>query len=216
MHLLALSVLLGVNMDHAFTKTRPGYIEVICGCMYSGKTEELIRQIRRCEFARQTFRTFKPKIDARYSDQDIVSHNQDAIGSIVIEQALDIYRHIDHTTKVIGIDEAQFFDDEIVDVATKLAQHGRRVIVAGLDTDWRGKPFGPMPQLLAVADVIRKQYAICVQCGESATRTQRLVPDQKEVLVGSFKMYEARCREHFDPELSLRLGPDQRLELLQE
>lgn len=194
-------------MDHSFHKLKPGHIEVICGCMYSGKTEELIRQIRRCEFAKQTYMTFKPKVDSRYSKEDIVSHNQDAIGSIVIEKAIDIYRHIDHTTRVIGIDEAQFFDDEIVDVATKLAKHGRRVIVAGLDTDWQGLPFGPMPQLLAVAEIIKKQYAICVQCGEPATRTQRLVADQKEVLVGSFKMYEARCRDHFDPDLSLRLAP---------
>ena len=195
-------------MDQSFSQLRPGSIEVVCGCMYSGKTEELIRQIRRCEYARQPYMTFKPRIDQRYSDDDIVSHNKDAIGSIVIDKASEIYKHVEHSTRVVGIDEAQFFDPEIVEVATKLAQHGRRVIVAGLDTDWRGKPFGPMPELLAVADIIRKQYAICVVCGEGATRTQRLVAKKEEVLVGSFKMYEARCREHFDPELSNRLKPE--------
>lgn len=174
--------------------------------MYSGKTEELIRQIRRCEFAKQDFLTFKPEIDKRYSEDEIVSHNNESLQSIVIANAKDIYKHVQHTTRVIGIDEAQFFDPEIIEVATKLAQHGRRVIVAGLDTDWQGRPFGPMGELLAVADIIRKQYAICVQCGESATRTQRLVADDSEVLVGSFKMYEARCRDHFDPELSVRLA----------
>ncbi len=194
-------------MDHAFTKLRPGSIEVICGCMYSGKTEELIRQIRRCEYARQPYLTFKPKVDQRYSENEIVSHDNESLHSIVIDKAEDIYKHVNHDTRVVGIDEAQFFGEELVEVVSKLANHGRRVLLAGLDTDWQGHPFGPMPQLLAVADVIRKQYAICVQCGESATRTQRLVADQKEVLVGSFKMYEARCRDHFDPELSLRLAP---------
>ncbi len=174
--------------------------------MYSGKTEELIRQIRRCEFAKQDYLTFKPEVDTRYSEDDIVSHNNESLRSIVIANSKEIYKHVEHTTRVIGIDEAQFFDPEIVEVATKLAQHGRRVIIAGLDTDWRGQPFGPMADLLAVADIIRKQYAICVQCGESATRTQRLVADDSEVLVGSFKMYEARCRDHFDPDLSVRLS----------
>lgn len=195
-------------MDHSFAKVRPGFVEVICGCMYSGKTEELIRQIHRCDFARQPYITFKPRVDSRYSKEDIVSHNKDSLQSIVIDKANEIYKYVDHTTKVIGVDEAQFFDEEIVEVAAKLAQHGRRVILAGLDTDWQGKPFGPMPELLATADVIKKQYAICVQCGESATRTQRLVADREDVLVGSFKMYEARCRDHFDPELPMRLNPE--------
>jgi thymidine kinase len=193
-------------MDHSFAKIRSGSIEVISGCMYSGKTEELIRQIRRCEYAKQAYKTFKPKVDSRYSRDEIVSHNKDSLHSIVIENSKDIYKHIDHSTRVIGVDEAQFFDTEIVDVCTKLARYGRRLILAGLDTDWQGKPFGPMPELLAVADVVRKQYAICVQCGEPATRTQRLVTQTEDVLVGSFNMYEARCREHFDPELSLRLS----------
>ncbi len=173
--------------------------------MYSGKTEELIRQIRRCEYAKQNYLTFKPRVDQRYSEDDIVSHNKDSLGSIVIDQATDIYKYVTHDTQVVGVDEAQFFDKKLVEVATKLARNGRRVVLAGLDTDWRGQPFGPMPELLAVADVIRKQYAICVVCGESATRTQRLVAKDQEVLVGSFQMYEARCREHFDPELPLRL-----------
>lgn len=188
-------------MDHAFAKNRTGYIEVINGCMYSGKTEELIRQIHRCEYAKQSHKTFKPRIDQRYSADEIVSHNKGAIDSIVVDKATEIFHHITQDTQVVGIDEAQFFGDDIIEVATKLAENGRRVILAGLDTDWKGQPFGPMPKLLAVADVIRKQYAICMECGEAATRTQRMVADEKEVLVGSFQMYEARCREHFDPQL---------------
>lgn len=196
-------------MDHAFAKNRPGYVEVINGCMYSGKTEELIRQIRRCEYAKQNYLTFKPRVDSRYSDEDIVSHNKDSLQSIVIDKARDIYKYVTHDTQVVGVDEVQFFDKEITEVATKLAKNGRRVILAGLDTDWRGIPFGAMPELLAIADVIRKQYAICVMCGEAATRTQRLVAKDQDVLVGSFKMYEARCREHFDPELPQRLKADE-------
>lgn len=195
-------------MDHPFTRHRHGSIEVVCGCMYSGKTEELIRQIRRCEFARQPYVTFKPRIDSRYSDQEIVSHNKEAIDSIVVDRASEIYKHITHETQVVGIDEAQFFDSEVIEVATKLAKNGRRVILAGLDTDWQGKPFGPMPELLAVADVIRKQYAICVVCGEAATRTQRMVKNEDEVLVGSYKMYEARCREHHDPDIAKVTRPE--------
>ncbi|MEM7646396.1 MAG: thymidine kinase [Pseudomonadota bacterium] len=193
-------------MDNGFLSLRQGYIEVICGCMYSGKTEELIRQIKRCEYAKQNYRVFKPRVDNRYSEDDVTSHNQESIGAIVIDDVYEIYKHIEHDTQVIGIDEAQFFSDEIVEVAKKLADKGRRVIVAGLDTDWQGLPFGPMPQLLATAEMVRKQYAICMECGEPATRTQRLVANEDEVLIGSFNMYEARCRLHFDPELSRKPG----------
>ena len=188
-------------MDQSLARPRQGFIEVICGCMYSGKTEELIRQLKRCEIAKQNYRVFKPTIDDRYSEFAITSHNQESMDAVVIDDVFEIYEHITHETQVVGIDEAQFFADEVVDIARKLADNGRRVIVAGLDTDWRGRPFGPMPQLLATADLIRKQYAICTSCGESATRTQRVVRNEEDILVGSFKMYEARCRRHFDPEL---------------
>lgn len=185
--------------------TKPGWIEVITGCMFSGKSEELIRQIRRAELARQNVKVFKPKIDDRYSKDEVASHNNNKSPSIVIESPFEILQHVDLYTQVVGIDEAQFFSNEITAVAHQLAEEGKRVLVAGLDTDWRGKPFGPMPFLLAQAEVIHKQYAICMVCGEPATRTQRLVCDENDVLVGSTEAYEARCRRHFDPELSLRL-----------
>ncbi len=172
--------------------------------MYSGKTEELIRQIKRCEFAKQKYQVFKPQIDKRYSETEVSSHNQDRIPSIVINEPNEVYQHLKHNTRVVGIDEAQFFEKGIVDVITKLANHGRRVLVAGLDTDWQGLPFGSMPEILAVSDIIHKQYAVCMVCGDAATRTQRLVNSQEDILVGSFNIYEARCREHFDPQLSLR------------
>ena len=154
-------------------------------------------------------------MDQRYSSTEVSTHNQDKIPSHVIDDPKEIYQLLQHNTKVVGIDEAQFFSKEIVEVVTKLASHGRRVLIAGLDTDWKGLPFGPMPELLAISDIIRKQYAVCMTCGEAATRTQRLVSNQDDILVGSFKMYEARCREHFDPELSVRLkaNPQQELTL---
>lgn len=182
-----------------------GQIEVICGCMFSGKTEGLITQIRRAEIARLRFQVFKPEIDTRYAINEVASHNKNRFPAINVKSAKEIYKYIEPYTQVVGIDEAQFFDEDIVQVATKLAESGRRVILAGLDTDWQGLPFGPMPQLLAVADVIRKQYAICVVCGAQATRTQRIVSADSQFLLGSTDSYEARCRMHFDPELSIRL-----------
>jgi len=187
-------------------KIRPGWIEVVSGCMFSGKTEELIRQIRRAEFAKQKFQVFKPRIDNRYSEDEVASHNNNKFPSTIIDNIEDIYLHIQHNVDVVGIDEGQFFDDKILEVATHLANVGKRVIIAGLDTDWKGRPFGPMPQLLAIADVIRKQYAICTVCGEPAIRTQRLVAAESDILVGSTEAYEARCRNHFDPDLSIRLA----------
>lgn len=185
---------------------RSGWIEVVCGCMFSGKTEELIKQLTRAKLARQNFQVFKPEIDDRYHETDVASHNQNTFPSIPVKSAEDIYQHIRRNTDVVGIDEGQFFDNSVVEVATKLANAGKRVVVAGLDTDWKGEPFGPMPKLLAIADVIRKQYAICMSCGEPATRTQRLVAAQESVLVGSTESYEARCRNCFDPTLSIRLS----------
>lgn len=190
--------------------TKPGWIEVITGCMFSGKSEELIRQIRRAELAKQKVKVFKPKIDNRYSKNEVASHNNNRSPSIVIETAIEILQHVDMYTQVVGIDEAQFFDDSLVQVAHQLAEDGKRVLLAGLDTDWRGQPFGPMPILMAQAEVISKQYAICMVCGEPATRTQRLISNQDSILVGSTEAYEARCRRHFDPELSLRLEKAQK------
>lgn len=187
-------------------RLRPGFIEVIAGCMFSGKTEELIRQVRRAELAKLKFQVFKPKIDNRYSKDHVASHNRNTFPSIVVESAEEIFDHLEPYTVVVGIDEGQFFGEELIEVARELADEGKRVIIAGLDTDWRGQPFGPMPQLMAIAEVIKKQYAICMVCGAPATRTQRLVPDQGAILVGSTEAYEARCRTHFDADLSLRLA----------
>jgi thymidine kinase len=173
--------------------------------MFSGKTEALITQIRRAEIARLRFQVFKPEIDTRYENDAVASHNKNKFPAQNVKSAQDILDLVEPSTKMVGIDEAQFFDTEIVLVATELASRGRRVLLAGLDTDWRGLPFGPMPQLLAVADVIHKQYAICMVCGASATRTQRLVPADSQFLLGSTDSYEARCRSHFDPELVTRI-----------
>jgi thymidine kinase len=194
-------------MKNAFShlSSEAGWIEVIAGCMFSGKTEELIRQLRRAKIARQPTQTFKPKIDARYSKDDVTSHDQTRIAAQPISEAEEILNLIQPETRVVGIDEGQFFSTEIVLVATELANQGRRVLIAGLDTDWRGRPFGPMPDLMSIAEIVHKQHAICRVCGCPATRTQRLVSDQQDILVGSSEAYEARCRAHFDPELSSRL-----------
>jgi len=182
-----------------------GCIEVISGCMFSGKTEELIR---RAEIARQTTRIFKPNIDERYSPDHIVSHSDIRVKASVVEKATDILALVDEV-RVVGIDEGQFFDMGLVDVAEALANSGRRVIIAGLDQDYLGKPFEPMPQLLAVAEYITKTLAICVSCGNPADKTQRkLRPATNDprlaerVLVGKTDLYEARCRQCFDPPLS--------------
>ncbi len=175
-----------------------GWIEVIVGCMFSGKTEELIRRLRRAEIARQKVAIFKPKIDTRYSAEHIVSHSEQALVSQVIEDASDILKRAGEA-QVIGIDEGQFFKANVADVCETLANQGKRVIVAGLDQDYRGKPFDPMPQLLAVAEYITKTLAICVVCGNPADRTQRKTQQQDRVLVGAKDIYEARCRHCFEP-----------------
>jgi thymidine kinase len=174
--------------------------------MFSGKTEELITQIRRAEIAKLRFQVFKPTVDTRYDNDAVASHDKNKFPAINVVNAREIVRLVDPHTEVVGIDEAQFFDSAIVEVAELLANEGRRVIVAGLDTDWKGEPFGPMPQLICKADIVRKQYAICMVCGAPATRTQRLVPSHQQFLLGSTDSYEARCRRHFDPELSQRLA----------
>ncbi len=176
-----------------FKKT--GHIEVICGSMFSGKTEELIRRIRRAEIARQRVKVFKPKIDDRYSEFSIVSHSEQSFPSEMIENADDILEK-SFETEVIGIDEAQFFDNNLVGVCQALADSGKRVIVAGLDQDYKAVPFEPMPQLLAVAEYITKTLAVCVICGAPANRTQRVSKSTDRVLVGAENHYEARCRLH--------------------
>ncbi len=173
---------------------KTGWIEVICGSMFSGKTEELIRRIRRAEYARQPVLVFKPAIDDRYDANNIVSHSQMQAPSIPIAQPAEIYQYLTDEIKIVAIDEAQFFDESIVGICNDLADRGLRVIVAGLDQDYKGDPFASMPQLLAIAEYVTKNLAICVQCGNPANRTQRTVHKGEQILVGSTEAYEARCR----------------------
>lgn len=173
-----------------------GRIEVICGSMFSGKTEELIRRLRRAEFARQKVAIFKPSLDTRYSQNDVVTHDRHAIPSIPVDKASAILQQSDGMD-VIGIDEAQFFDTEIVDVCNRLAFSGKRVICAGLDMDFKGKPFGAMPALMAIADDVTKAHAVCVRCGALAYVSHRIVPGEKRVLLGEKEEYEPLCRECF-------------------
>jgi thymidine kinase len=176
-----------------------GWIEVICGSMFSGKSEELIRRLRRAQIARQRVQIFKPKLDSRFSEDHIVSHSEMKIKSQLVGQAREIIHLLDGRTQVVGIDEGQFFDMDLVYVCNKLADSGKRVIVAGLDQDFRGKPFDPIPQLLSIAEYITKTLAICVRCGAPANRTQRLVENPDRMLVGATDAYEARCRLCFEP-----------------
>jgi thymidine kinase len=176
-----------------------GWIEVITGCMFSGKTEELIRRLRRAQIAKQTVKIFKPRIDARYSDNSIVSHNEQSLPSILIDDIIEVLDH-SNDAQVIGIDEAQFFNESIIHICNLLASKGKRVIVAGLDQDYTGKPFEPIPQLLATAEYITKQHAICVVCGNPADKTQRKTTNSERVVVGAADIYEARCRKcHYIP-----------------
>ncbi len=170
-----------------------GWIEVVCGCMFSGKTKELIRRLRRAQIAKQKVAVFKPKIDIRYSSEHIVSHSEQSLNAQVIEDADEIL-NLAGDAQVIGIDEGQFFKANLVEVCNQLADQGRRVIVAGLDQDYKGNPFEPMPQLLAIAEYITKTLAICVVCGNPADRTQRKGEQHERVVVGAKDLYEARCR----------------------
>ena len=173
---------------------RPGRIEVVCGSMFSGKTEELIRRMKRAKFAKQKVEIFKPSIDTRYSDEDVVSHDQNSIHSTPIESSgslLLLASDID----VVGIDEAQFFDNGLVEVCNELANRGVRVIVAGLDMDFKGIPFGPIPALCAIADEVTKVHAICVRCGALAYVSHRIVAGDKQVMLGEKHEYEPLCRE---------------------
>src|SRR3954463_36440 len=178
-----------------------GSIEVICGSMFSGKSEELIRRLRRAQIAKQRVQIFKPEIDNRYSRDEIVSHSEMKIGSSNVSSSRALFDSVLPDTEVVGIDEGQFFDMELPAVCNALAGAGKRVIVAGLDQDYLGKPFEPMPQLLAIAEYITKTLAICMVCGSPANHTQRLVASSERVLVGAQGTYEARCRHCFDPRL---------------
>lgn len=173
---------------------RPGRIEVVCGSMFSGKTEELIRRMKRAEFARQKVEIFKPAIDTRYSEEDVVSHDQHSIPSTPIDSSSSILL-LSSDIDVVGIDEAQFLDDRLPEVCNELANRGVRVIVAGLDMDFKGVPFGPMPALCAIADEVTKVHAICVKCGSLAYLSHRLVQSDKRVLLGETQEYEPLCRE---------------------
>jgi thymidine kinase len=183
-------------------KHNMGWIEVIVGPMFSGKSEELIRRLRRAEIAKQRVQIFKPAIDERYSKTDIVSHSGLEIRSNNISTAAEILEKVEARTEVIGIDEGQFLGEPLVDVATHLANMGKRVVIAGLDTDYLGRPFAPMPRLLALAEEITKLLAICMQCGNPAVHTQRLVASEDLIVVGATGMYEARCRRCFDANLA--------------
>lgn len=171
-----------------------GWVEIICGSMFSGKTEELIRRLKRAQIGRQKVQCFKPEIDTRYSKDHITSHDSSKIISITLEKASQLLERVDDNTRVVGIDEVQFFDEAVVDVVQKLANRGVRVILAGLDMDYRGVPFEPMPKLLAIAEYVTKLQAICTVCGGPASRTQRLVAGGERITVGSKEIYEARCR----------------------
>lgn len=181
---------------------RPGRIEVVCGSMFSGKTEELIRRMKRAKFAKQKVEIFKPSIDTRYSDEDVVSHDQNSIHSTPIESSgslLLLASDID----VVGIDEAQFFDNGLVEVCNELANRGVRVIVAGLDMDFKGIPFGPIPALCAIADEVTKVHAICVKCGALAYVSHRLISNDRRVLLGEKDEYEPLCRECYQKAISI-------------
>ena len=176
-----------------------GWIEVICGSMFSGKTEELLRRIKRAEFANQQIELFKPALDTRYDETDVVSHNENSRNSTPVHNSSEILLYVNmETVQVVGIDEIQFFDDGIVEVCNRLANEGSRVIVSGLDMDYLGKPFGPMPQLMAAAEYVSKLHAICSHCGDLAQFSHRIVADKNQVLLGEKDAYEPLCRHCFN------------------
>ncbi|AYC28816.1 thymidine kinase [Paenisporosarcina cavernae] len=187
-----------------YVMTQSGWLEVICGSMFSGKSEELIRRVRRAQFAKQKIAVFKPKIDNRYSEEEVVSHNGNKVIAYSISRSKDIFDFVTDEYDVIAVDEAQFFDEEITQVVKRLADHGYRVIVAGLDQDFRGEPFGPMPTMMAMAEQVTKLQAVCQVCGSPASRTQRLINGQPAgyedpiILIGATEAYEPRCRHHHE------------------
>ena len=188
-----------IYFESNFNPSRKGSIEVICGSMFSGKTEELLRRLKRAKFAKQKVEIFKPAIDVRYSEGHVVSHDNNSILSTPVESSGSILL-LTGDVDVVGIDEAQFFDEGIVSVCNQLANSGLRVIVAGLDMDFRGNPFGPMPLLMAIADDVKKEHAVCVRCGNPGYVSHRLVSGEKQVLLGEKDEYEPICRNCFETE----------------
>ena len=176
-----------------------GWVEVVCGSMFSGKTEELLRRIKRAQFANQNIELFKPALDIRYAEDEVVSHDATAMVSTPVNNSAEILIYVNmESVEVVGIDEIQFFDEGVVEVCNKLADAGIRVIVAGLDMDFMGKPFGPMPKLMAIAEYVTKVHAICVHCGDLAQFSHRLIAEQKQVLLGEKDSYEPLCRHCFN------------------
>ena len=184
-------------IEPSVNKEQKGWIEVVCGSMFSGKTEELIRRLKRAIIANKKVEIFKPAIDVRYDENEVVSHDQNSIRSTPVSHSENILL-LANDVEVVGIDEAQFFDMELVSVCEKLAKRGTRVIIAGLDMDFLGKPFGPMPYLLSIADYITKVHAICVPCGDIAVHSFRKISDEQTVLLGEKESYEPRCRKCFE------------------
>ncbi len=182
---------------------RYGSIEMIVGSMFSGKTEELLRRIRLAKIARKSVLVFKPKIDDRYHATNVTSHDANSTESIAVSQSLEILGYINPTVQVVGIDETQFFDRALIEVVESLADSGIRVILGGLDTDWKGQPFGIVPHLMAIAESVSKQTAICMVCGDPAHRTQRIGGSDHQIEVGETDKYEARCRRHFIPKIDV-------------
>jgi thymidine kinase len=193
-------------MDVPYRSPAHGWIEVITGSMFSGKSEELIRRLRRVQIARQKVQIFKPVFDDRFADDEIVSHSEMRIQSVKIGSSAELLRQVLDDTEVIGIDEAQFFDKDLPAVCVLLAERGKRVIIAGLDTDYLARPFEPMPHLMAIAEYVTKMHAICMVCGNPASHTQRLVASDERRLLGATGTYEARCRHCFDPTLAQAAG----------
>lgn len=181
-----------------------GWIELICGSMFSGKSEELIKRVSRAQFAKQNIAIFKPSLDNRYAEGSVVSHNGRSVTAKPIDHSTEIFHHIDQSVDMIAIDEVQFFDEDIITVTQQLADSGYRVVLAGLDQDFRGEPFGPMPALLSLAECVTKLQAVCAVCGSPASRTQRLIDgkpaayDDQIILVGASESYEPRCRHHHE------------------
>lgn len=187
-----------------YVMKQSGWVEIICGSMFSGKSEELIRRVRRSQFAKQKIAVFKPKIDNRYSDHSVVSHNGSSFIATPISHSIEILHHVEADIDIIAIDEVQFFDEGIVRVIQQLADRGHRVIAAGLDQDFRGEPFGQMPALMAIAEQVTKLQAVCTVCGSPSSRTQRLIDGRPAsyhdpvILVGAAEAYEPRCRHHHE------------------
>ena len=195
-------------MDVPHRNPTHGWIEVITGSMFSGKSEELIRRLRRAQIARQKVQTFKPAFDNRFAESEIVSHSEMRIQGVNVGSSAELLRLINDDTEVVGIDEAQFFDKDLPAACTQLAGGGKRVVVAGLDTDYLGRPFEPMPVMMAIAEYVTKTHAICMVCGNPASHTQRLVVSDERLLLGATGTYEARCRKCFDPSLASAGTPE--------